>query len=424
MMQDFYIVVTPFFPSPTRWQGAYCFDFVRALQRELELRVGVGEWKVLVFKPGNGEDYEYQGITVHTFRERNLPSAILPFLFRRYNERSFLNKVKEVLNSTLRLQLETTTNTATQVAVCHAHTARCAIYALAVKRFNPNCRTFLHHHDPQSFGLGMGVLRHCALYNAWLFRRFRKVFDQIDGHVFISEMVKRSFLSAPDATWTQYENYRRQMRGPRFFHCRPVRIKRSIILHNGVDTSIFHPTSTPPSPRPFTIGCVANLEDWKDPITLIKACVMVQKKHKVKVICVGSGADVPEMKRLAAEGGLDLEIRSEVDHTQLPSFYHELDLFVLPSYFEGFGCVFTEAYASGVPFITCEGQGMDDLVADNERSLWLCKPRDPEDLADKIMNYIENRPQQHLKGEIRIGALVARYYDILVSDGFVRVYYD
>jgi len=52
---------------------------------------------------------------------------------------------------------------------------------------------------------------------------------------------------------------------------------------------------------------------------------------------------------------------------------------------------------------------MDDLVADNERGLWLCKQCNPEDLAEKIVYYIQNRPPLHLKGEIAIDALVADF---------------
>ena len=37
-----------------------------------------------------------------------------------------------------------------------------------------------------------------------------------------------------------------------------------------------------------------------------------------------------------------------------------------------------------VPFITCEGQGLDDLFYTEDRDRWLCKQRDPDDLAHKI----------------------------------------
>ena len=49
---------------------------------------------------------------------------------------------------------------------------------------------------------------------------------------------------------------------------------------------------------------------------------------------------------------------------------------------------------------------MDDMIYEEDRGLWLCKPRNPEDLALKIKYFIENRPAQRLNGEIDIDKLV------------------
>jgi hypothetical protein len=190
-MKPIYLVVTPFFPSPETWRGAYCYDFVKALMR-------VGKYDVRVFVPGNGPDYDYQGVHVYRFSINMLPSNVFPFLFNRWNQRSFINKVKSVgidINN---------------VAVCHGHTANFSIYPLAVKRENPRCLTLLHHHDPQSYGLNNGRLSHYWLYNLIQFPILRRFHEQMDVHVFISRAVKRSFLNAPNAMWTQYDEYRKQ----------------------------------------------------------------------------------------------------------------------------------------------------------------------------------------------------------------------
>ena len=112
-----------------------------------------------------------------------------------------------------------------------------------------------------------------------------------------------------------------------------------------------------------------------------------------------------------AEHGLARRVtfEPEGDHTLLPTFYRGIDLFILPSYFEGFECVFTEAWSCGTPFITCKGQGMDDLIPAEERDLWLCNPMDPQDLTEKIAAFFQKRPQQHLTSPVDIDTLMEAF---------------
>ena len=406
MNKPIYLYVTPFFPSPTSWRGAYCLDFVKALVR-------TGRYDVYVFMEGEGADYDFQDVRVHRFPVCRLPSNILPFLFDRYNVRSFLNHV-----AACGISLE-------DVAVCHANTANYGIYPLAIKSANPKCITLLHHHDLQSFGLSNGILCHCWPYNVLQYPLLRRMHERIDCHVFISEQARRSFLVVPDTSWTEYGYYKKQMRGLGFY--RSPRIRHSIVLHNGVDTTLFTSDAKVAREGPFTIGCVGNFSVLKDQMGLLRAMKMVSEKvgesvsggvvkcgsedcvEKIKVVFVGSGSELAKCETYAKANVVDVEFRSEVRHEQLPDFYRSLDLFVLPSWFEGFGCVFTEAWACGVPFITCEGQGVCDLIPAEERNLWLCRQRDPMDLADKIIRYFKERPKQHLSGAVSIDELVSRF---------------
>lgn len=394
-----YLYITPFFPSTDSWRGAYCLDFVKAL------RVARPNMRVEVFVPGEGENYEVGGVRVHRFKVRYLPSNILPFLFRRNNEMSFLRAVE---NAGLCVK---------DVVVCHGNTANFAIYPLALKRLNRQTKTLLHHHDLASFGVNNGMLHRCSLYNVFLFRRLRELHEQIDCHVFISEVSRRSFLTAPDASWTVYDDYKAQMRGPKLFRCRPVRIKESVVLHNGVCAELFnhveHVERVVWGRKEFVIGCVGNFVKLKDQMTLLKAVdILNYVEHvesRIKVIFIGSGEKMAECKRFAVEKGIPSEFRQEVRHEDLPAFYRELDLFVLPSYFEGFGCVYAEAWACGVPFIACEGQGIEDLIASEDRDKWLCKSHNPKDLAEKIAAYMKNRRQQRLTGPVDLQTLVSAF---------------
>ena len=394
MVKPIYIVVTPFFPSPTDWRGAYCYDFVVALMR-------TSVYDVRVFVPGSGDGYAINGIRVHRFPTWQLPSNIFPFLFASKNQKSFLNAVKK---SGISIE---------DVAVCHGHTANYAVYPMAIKKYNSKCATLLHHHDLQSYGLNMGVMRHFIPYTIIQFCILRKWHEKIECHVFISEASRRSFLIAPNTDWTIYNDYRAQMNGPRLLGCRSARIRESVVLHNGVDLSIFMPRNTRNTNGEFVVGCIGNFMYLKDQISLLKAIKILNEKSDkfkdIKVVFIGSGPDRAKCENFVKDNGIDAEFKNEVRHEELPQFYHSIDLFVLPSYFEGFGCVFTEAWACGVPFITCEGQGMDDLILDEERSKWLCKPSDPEDLANKIGNYMNHRWDQKLSGPVGINELVVEF---------------
>ena len=108
-----------------------------------------------------------------------------------------------------------------------------------------------------------------------------------------------------------------------------------------------------------------------------------------------------------------VEFPSEVKHEELPEYYHSLDLFILPSVFEGFGCVYTEAAACGVPFIGVENQGASEYIYDEDKNKWLIKPHDYSQLSALIENYYNMRYSQQLAKYFNIDYLIRNYLDYL-----------
>jgi len=66
------------------------------------------------------------------------------------------------------------------------------------------------------------------------------------------------------------------------------------------------------------------------------------------------------------------------------SAYRAMDVFVLPSRHEGFGLVFAEAMAAGVPVVGTRVVGSVDAVRDGETGL-LVAPGDPAGLAGAVL---------------------------------------
>ena len=372
MNKDTYIYITPFFPSPKSWRGGYGYDFVKALMR-------TGKYDVRVFKPGYSSDYEIGGINVSSFRTVAMPSNVFPFLTSPLNRQYFMQAI-------CRLGIDPA-----KIAVCHANTAEYSIYPLAIKRVNPKCLTVLHHHNLASFGFCAGRLRNNTLYRMIQIPILRGNHKKIDVHVFISKLCKENFVKDSG-----------------------IEPRHSMILHNGVDTTIFYPDKKRVrncTGKTFTIGTIANFQKTKGYFQIIKALERIKDKlGEWRWLIIGSGADAVAIKKKLASAGISshVEVLPEVRHEELPRFYRSLDLFVLPSYWEGFGCVYTEAFACGVPFIASKrGNGIVDLAPSD----WLVDPDDEEELAQAILRMRTSTSKFALKSEWRIQPLV---------DSFVR----
>jgi glycosyltransferase involved in cell wall biosynthesis len=75
-------------------------------------------------------------------------------------------------------------------------------------------------------------------------------------------------------------------------------------------------------------------------------------------------------------------VRGPVDDAALGAAYLAADLFVLPSRYEGYGIVYAEALACGLPVIACNVGPVPELVG--EEAALLVEPRDVEALSGAL----------------------------------------
>jgi glycosyltransferase involved in cell wall biosynthesis len=103
----------------------------------------------------------------------------------------------------------------------------------------------------------------------------------------------------------------------------------------------------------------------------------------VQVRIVGIGPRLESLRRLADDLGLapNLSFLGAVrDRVQLMRHYFEADLFCLPSLQEGFGIVFLEAMAAGLPIVAARAGATPEVVKENQVGL-LFRPGDPGELS-------------------------------------------
>lgn len=405
-----YLVVTPFFPTPDSWRGAYVLDQVKAIIRN-------SDYKVRVFMGGNNtdSDYEIDGIKVYRYRTRELPSNFLNGFFNEYNAKSF---VKKVLQIGINPQ---------DVAFVHCHVSMRAACGIAMKKLNPSIKVLLQHHDLDPFNLRSGVLLRNNRFNVrYRAKKAIALYNKVDLHICISEACRDCLILFPEPR--PIEEYEDCIRSLKLCEGLPrIKPKNTFVLYNGVDGRLFKPinvNSRLKDDNTFRIGCIANFSDLKDHMTLIRAFEKFVKNINLdsampakgfRLSLLGTGETRAMCEKYIHEHGLDsyLEWPEEVTHDKLPKYYHSLNLFILPSYFEGFGCVYTEAYACGVPFMGVYHQGAAELIAPEEQNKWLIQPHDETKLAELIMNYYKYPSKQILIQSYDIDDLIKNYLSYL-----------
>lgn len=393
-MKPVYLILTSYFPEPDSWRCAFVYDQACAIER-------TGRYRVVVVHTNYNGDYEYRGIKVWGFVSIKKGSVFIPHIADRIN---FCSVKKCLLRADVDLSL---------IQIAHAHLAANATYAMKIKKLCPHIKALVQFHDPDPYGtllIGSGA-NLFGLKRIMCYARNRHYVESMDACVAISDNVAKVAIEFPrQKVFNTYAPMQESMHQLRFM--RSAKLKKIIRLHNGVDSNQFSKKDDGARHREFVIGCVGNFVDWKDQITLFRALGEIKSrlgKWSVRVIGSGSEKDkcIEEIERLGIKSNVVWE--QEVDHASLPSFYRSLDLFVLPSYFEGFGCVFTEAHSCGCPFITCKGQGMEDLILEEERDVWLCNEQAPSDLAKKIYEFYLCRPKQKLRVETDINILIREF---------------
>lgn len=401
MTQKIYVCVTPFFPTPESFRGAYVYDQVRAIKR-------TGRYDVIVIRPTGLNDkrvsYEYEGIKVFLFPHIQMPSYFFNGLTNGFNCKMFLKCIS-------RLGLDIN-----RIAIVHGHTSLFAAYGLALKQLNPAIQVLVQHHDRDPFTIRNGRL---ARWKPNLYYRAItniKLFNQVDCHISISHVVEDNLLSFPCPgkfeTYPPYLDKLNRLKG-----LPSISPKRSLILYNGVDTTKFYPIEGLRDTSVFKIGCIGNFQHLKGQITLIKAVESLLNKgyRQLRLSFIGSGPLLEECRWYVSENGLAdyVQFEEEVHHKELLTFYNTLDLFVLPTFYEGFGCVFTEAYACDVPFMLCEHQGASEYIADEDKDKWLFPKEDYERLSCLIEQYMKKRYKQKLIYPYDINVLISEFLDSL-----------
>lgn len=115
----------------------------------------------------------------------------------------------------------------------------------------------------------------------------------------------------------------------------------------------------------------------------IEALAMLPAERRPMIVVAGDGPDRPRLEALASSLGVVVQWAGQVDDAQLKDLFARASAFVMPSTGEGFGLVYLEAMAFGLPCVAARAGGAPEVVIDGDTGV-VVAPGDKVALASAI----------------------------------------
>jgi len=155
----------------------------------------------------------------------------------------------------------------------------------------------------------------------------------------------------------------------------------SELIINPIDFEVFYPTRIAYN-DPIRICMLHHLYTWKGINDGLEAFKLAQKEcPDIRLVMFGS-----QMKRV----DIDCEYYFKPTDEELRQIYNSCDIFLCPSWVEGFGLTSAEALACKCSLVSTSNGGNRDYAV-HEKTALLSPPKDPGRLAENLVRMVLDR---------------------------------
>lgn len=216
----------------------------------------------------------------------------------------------------------------------------------------------------------------------------QRIFDYLWAHLGIYTDI----TAVSDSTKSSFSYYSRSV------------FKKIQVVNNGVD---FVPTTLRKEEcqermgihsTAFLMGTIGRLVESKNHLLLVD---ILPKLTNVLLIIVGKGELKDQLQTRANELGVKdrLIIIDQLDPELIPQFLKALDVFVMPTFFEGMSNALVEALSAGLPIVSSDVQAQRDVLIRDEDNLEagvLLSNSKPKDWVEAIEKIRDNKQFREL----------------------------
>jgi len=176
------------------------------------------------------------------------------------------------------------------------------------------------------------------------------------------------------------------------------------VIHNGIDGSKFHNLNKQEykdlfkiPKNKFIIGTAVVISEQKGIKYLVKAAASVCKlRDDIHFVIAGDGPLKNDIQKRIDDNKLERKITLIGYCNEVQKFIATLDLYVLPSLWEGLPLALLEAMAAGKPIVATSVGGNQEIVEENVNGK-IVPPRNEKALAEAILDLYDKKNEDFQK---------------------------
>ncbi|UZO79266.1 glycosyltransferase family 4 protein [Aquimarina sp. ERC-38] len=175
-----------------------------------------------------------------------------------------------------------------------------------------------------------------------------------------------------------------------------IPIDRFTIISGAVDLDRFTTVAKDPDRKRNKLLYHGRVDSRKGALDLVYACDILRKRNiDFHLTISGIGPDLDASRELVEKLKMNDQVSflGRVGYSEVNKVYQDQDIFVSPSYAEGFSNTILEAMATKLPIVATEVVGIQDCLEHNVNAL-LCQPGNHKALADCIEKLLKDHQLQ------------------------------
>ena len=171
----------------------------------------------------------------------------------------------------------------------------------------------------------------------------------------------------------------------------------ALVIKNGINQKKFDPNKQFTDvrrelnidPSTILVGFIARITAQKDPFTLIKAASKIPDSMNIKFLIVGDGDLKEQTVQMAKELNVSHKVLFQNFRQDIPDILNAIDIYCLPSLWEGLSIALLEAMAMKKAIIATAVDGTKEVIRNEYNGLFV-EVQQADQLAAAIIRLAQN----------------------------------